>query len=253
MTTRATDVAIADDALAGGHWLQRLVRPYYRTANVCLLHGDCRELLPTLPKECDMLLTDPPYGIAFQGRAANWDVLKGDDGNLDVPECLRAALKRVKRGRHCYIFGRFDLSGLPLCSNVELIWDKVNFGMGNLEIPWGPSHEPITFAIHEISKVNRDKGAGGLSARIRRGSILRCLRPNSARISRHPTEKPTDILRQMIESSTVMGETVLDPFAGSGSTLEAAQLEGRYAIGIELDERYCETIAQRLEQLGALL
>ena len=244
-TEDASRVSRNLDAVVGA------LRPFYRNAWCAVFHGDCQDILPRLGT-FDMLLTDPPYGIAFEGRADNWGKIAGDDGSLDVAACLRAALKQLRRGRHAYIFGKFDLSGLPLCSMVELIWDKVNFGMGNLEVPWGPSHETITFAIHEISKVNRDKGAGGLAARIRRGSVLRSLRPNSARINRHPTEKPTDILRQMIESSTLMGEAVLDPFSGSGSTLEAAQLEGRYAVGIELEERHCETTAKRLDALGLL-
>lgn len=63
--------------------------------------------------------------------------------------------------------------------------------------------------------------------------------------------KPCALLRQLIESSTIFGESILDPFVGSGSTLVAAQMEGRYAVGIEYEERHCETAAKRLEQLGA--
>jgi len=148
-----------------------------------------------------------------------------------------------------YIFGdRLDLSPLPLCSTAELIWDKETIGMGNLSLPWGPQHENIIFAVYEISKANRDKGYGRLSARLRKGSVLRSLRPVSGAVKHHPTEKPVDILRQMIESSSVMGEVVYDPFAGSGSTLVAAMLEGRQVIGCEIEERYCETTVKRLEQ-----
>jgi len=73
------------------------------------------------------------------------------------------------------------------------------------------------------------------------------MRPISGRVMHHPTEKPIDILRQMVESSSVMGETVYDPFAGSGSTLIAAALEGRKAVGCEIEERYCEAAAKRFE------
>jgi len=65
-------------------------------------------------------------------------------------------------------------------------------------------------------------------------------------VRNHPTEKPVDILRQMIESSSVFGETVYDPFAGSGSTLIAAALEGRKAVGCEIEERYCEIAVKRI-------
>jgi site-specific DNA-methyltransferase (adenine-specific) len=67
---------------------------------------------------------------------------------------------------------------------------------------------------------------------------------------RHPTEKPVPLLRQLIESSSVWGETVLDFCVGVGSTLVAARLEGRKAIGIEIDERFCEVAAERLSEEG---
>ncbi len=83
---------------------------------------------------------------------------------------------------------------------------------------------------------------------MRRGTVLRSLRPHSRLVNRHPTEKPVDILRELIESSSRIGELVLDPFAGVGSTLVASWLESRRAIGIEIEERYCEIAAKRLEQ-----
>jgi len=120
--------------------------------------------------------------------------------------------------------------------------------MGNLSVPWGPQHEKITFATYETSKANRERrGYGKLSARLRKGSVLRCLRHNAGSAKNHPSEKPVDILRQMIESSSVLGECVLDPYMGCGSTLVAAKLEGREGIGIELEEKYCEIAAKRLD------
>ena len=120
-------------------------------------------------------------------------------------------------------------------------------GLGDLSKPWGPQHERIAFATYELSKANRAKGYGNLSARLRKGSVVRSTRANSGRVKHHPTEKPVDILRQFIESSSVMGETVYDPFAGSGSTLIAAALECRVAVGCEIEERYCEIAAKRIE------
>jgi len=224
--------------------------PYYQKGDVTLFHGDCREVQP----ECDLIVTDPPYGQEFVSGRSNgrWGMLFGDDDAETVEVCLMHALKGLRRGRHVYIFsGRLDLSALPLCGVAELIWDKAVIGMGDLSSPWGPQHEKIVFATYEISKANRDKGYGNLSARLRKGSVLRSLRPQSGGVRHHPTEKPTDILRQLIESSSVIGETVYDPFAGSGSTLIAALLEGRKAVGCEIDERYCETAAKRLETLPA--
>jgi site-specific DNA-methyltransferase (adenine-specific) len=214
-----------------------------------LYFGDCLEILPSLKKgDADLLLTDPPYGVEFTGRAGVHEMLHNDHKGFDVSPYIDAALKVLRRGRHVYIFGPLDVSKHALCSDIELIWDKGMFGMGNLEIPWGTQHEKITFAIHEISKANREKNFGALAARLRRGSILRSLRPHSGRANIHPTEKPVDILTQMIESSTVMGETVLDPFMGSGSTVVAALLERRKAIGIEIDKKHFDTACSRVEK-----
>lgn len=221
---------------------------YFNNQFVTLYHCDCRDVQPSH----DLLVTDPPYGQKFvSGRASNkWGKITGDDDKDGVVEALRHSLKGLKRGRHVYIFsGKLDLSSLPLSGIAELIWDKGIIGMGDLKSPWGPQHETIIFATYEISKANREKGYGRLSARLRKGSVLRSIRPHSGRVKYHPTEKPIDILRQLIESSSVIGDTVYDPFAGSGSTLVAAILEGRKAIGCEIEERYCEVAAKRLEEL----
>lgn len=222
--------------------------PYFQKHGVTLYHADCRDV----SEQCDLIVTDPPYGQEFVSGRSNgkWGMLFGDDDKEGVEAALSHALKGLRRGRHVYIFsGRLDLSSLPLCGITELVWDKETIGMGDLSSPWGPQHETIVFATYEISKANREKGYGNLSARLRKGSVLRSVRAISGAVKHHPTEKPVDILRQLIESSSVMGETVYDPFAGSGSTLIAALLEGRNAVGCEIDERYCETAAKRLDQL----
>lgn len=212
--------------------------------------GDCRDILPSLG-EVDLLLTDPPYGVEFKSGKGDWSAIENDHNGFDVRPYLELALKRLKRGRHVYVFGSPDLSGLLLGQAVELIWDKGMIGMGNLQLPWGPQHEKITFAVYELSRANLKKGYGALAARLRKGSVLRSLRPNSTRVTKHPTEKPVDILAQMIESSSVIGETVLDPFMGSGSTIVAALREGRRAIGIEIDPEYFKVACERVEAEAA--
>jgi DNA modification methylase len=233
------------DGIADEKWKGRIpVNPYYDANGITLYHGDCAEV--EIP--CDLIVTDPPYGQRFDsGRSDKWGSIAGDDDAGAVQAKLAKALKGLKRARHVYIFGdRFNLDELPLCGITDLVWDKGMIGMGDLSCPWGPQHERITFAVYQISKANREQG-GGLVARLRKGSVLRSLRPHSGRVMHHPTEKPVDILRQMIESSSVMGETVYDPFAGSGSTLVAAALEGRKAVGCEIEERYCEAAVKRFE------
>jgi DNA modification methylase len=221
------------------------VTPYFQKGGIVLYHADCADL----KVGCDLFVSDPPYGQEFKsGRSDRWGKIKGDDDIPAIMERLRHSMLGLKRGRHVYIFGtKFDFSKLDLCGLTEIIWDKQTIGMGDLSLPWAPQHERITFAVYQISKANRDAGFGKLAARLRKGSVIKSLRPVSGRVRNHPTEKPVDILRQLIESSSVMGETVYDPFAGSGSTLIAAALEGRNAVGCEIDERYCEIAARRFE------
>lgn len=221
--------------------------PYYEHAGITIYHGDCREILPTLKRESiDLVVSDPPYGVRFQSncRTLQFDKIAGDESTEAALEGTRLALPSIKSGRHLYIFGRFDFSVLPLSAASELIWDKQAMSMGNLQIPWGSQHEYIQFYIlHDSGPKVAERGK--LSARLRRGTILSFPRPQA---SIHPTEKPVILLRHLIESSSCIGDTVLDYFAGSGSTLCAAQCEGRRAIGIEIEEKYCEIAAKRLSQ-----
>lgn len=227
-----------------------LPEPFYEHAGQTIYCGDCRVILPLLPKDSvDLLVTDPPYGIGWQSgrRKTPFPKMAGDDDTLDVPACLRQALRLLWRGRHVYVFGPCCLDGLPLGPVAELIWDKVIHGISSSTSPWAPQHERISFAVYTPSKANRAKGYGGLAARLRKGSVIRAQRPHGG-VVRHPTEKPVLLLRQLIESSSIIGETVLDPFVGCGSTLVAAREEGRKAIGIEISEEYCKIAANRLAQ-----
>lgn len=225
-----------------------MAEPYYADDDCTLYLGDCRDVLPALAT-VDLLVTDPPYGQAYKSNRGRHGAIVGDDGTLALKDWLPAALKVLRRGRHAYIFGARpeDISSeWSLCGMTELIWDKEVVGMGDLSLPWSRSHEPILFGVQEISKANREKNYGIGAARLRKGSVLRSQRSQSGQNELHPTPKPVDLLRVLIESSSTFDEVVLDPFAGSGSTLVAARLEGRKAVGIEKYEPYCELIAARL-------
>lgn len=227
------------------------MKPYYEHAGIALYLADCREVLPTLADDSvDVVVTDPPYGMKWQSnsRTLQFDLIAGDDSTDAAVAALALCVRPLRRGRHMYAFGRYDLSGLSVVSlAAELVWDKELCSAGNLEIPWGLQHEPIQFYVNnKDGKLNKFRH-GGLSTRLRRGSIIRGKRLHGS-TAQHPTQKPVDVLRQLIESSSSLYETVLDPFCGSGSTLVAARIEGREAIGIEIDERYCEVAAKRLSQ-----
>lgn len=228
------------------------VTPYYKNQWCAVLHGDCREIMPKMkPEIFDCLVTDPPYGVGFvsNNRKESWGAIVGDDDSLDVMACLDLALTRCSDGAHWYVFGPWNLSTLRKSATVQLIWDKEKMSGGDLDCAWGNAHEPITFGTN--ARFKSQMGRGGIAARKRRGTVLRVRAQGGNGCLNHPTEKPAALLRQLIESSTIFGESILDPFVGSGSTLVAAQMEGRYAVGIEYEERHCETAAKRLEQLGA--
>lgn len=226
------------------------MKPYYEHGGITIYHGDCREVLPCLPTDSvDLLVTDPPYGINWKSnqRREKLDGIHGDNSIVIAMRGLNASIRVWRRTRHAYVFGRFDLSTLPVSEPVELIWDKRNMSGGDLSCPWGMEHEYILFFTN-CKRDGVDVKRGGLAARLRKGSVLSFQRITSTQGDLHPTEKPLPLLRELIESSSRIGETVLDPFMGSGSTLKACELEGRNAIGIEIEERYCEIAAKRLSQ-----
>jgi DNA modification methylase len=226
------------------------VKPYYDEHGITIYHGDCREVLPTLPKgSVHLIVTDPPYGVRWQshGRAERFAFIVGDEDQTAAEIGLALALAALKDGRHVYAFGRYDLSALPLGASAELIWDKGSASHNGAAMLWARHHEYIQFAEYRSSAAHRERMRGQKAARIRQGSVLRYASLDGS-VLRHPTQKPVALLRELIEMSSRFGETVLDPFAGVGSTLVAAQLEGRRAIGIEIEERYCEIAAERLRQ-----
>lgn len=239
------------------------IRPVYDTPDIKLYCGDAAHTLARLKnRSCDVLVTDPPYGVgaAAGGLRTRENILLGkiandEDASKDlVRSLISLAIQKVKRHRHVYIFGPFDLSLLPVVTKARatLIWDK---GQGGLphgdDTPWVAAHEEIQFASTEQESAARREVDGKLAARLRRGSILRYSRLNGLAAQNHIAEKPVGLLRELIEASSLIGEIVLDPFAGSGSTLVAAKMEGRRAIGIEIDPKHCETAIKRLENTVA--
>lgn len=226
--------------------------PYFESEHSVLYLGDAREVLPQLATESvDLVVTDPPYGVDWQSntRKEKFDRIAGDgaDEARGLLAAVAADLVRVtRRTRHIYTFG-LEVEHPLLPVKARLIWDKGRIGSGDLSLAWGPSHEPIFFHVRAADKTNAERGSGSLAARLRRESVIRVRRLSATQVKRHPTEKPVELMRQIIESSSCFGESVLDPFAGSGATLVAAVLEGRRALGIELEEQYAEIAAERLQ------
>lgn len=204
---------------------------YYSDDFVTLFHGDCREVTDWL--DADVLVTDPPYGIP--GGRLSWhekEPVHADAKWDDV--AIRNTVLTLWGDRPRAVFG--SPKGAPIeHRGVPLIWDKGESpGMGDHTWPFGRSYEVI-WVLGE-----------GWSGK-RRGSVLRSVHPpNAASVNGHPTPKPVGLMEVLV--SYAPPGVVADPFAGSGSTLAAAKNLGRRAIGIELDERYCEIAARRLAQ-----
>lgn len=232
----------------------------HATDRATIIWGDCRdpEVIAQVPDGYGLLCTDPPYGVRYNsGRSDTFTEIAGDDGSIDWPAVLAewagpegTRTRGLKDKRHVYVFGyRPDQLAAPLRLGgaAELIWDKVGFGTGNLALPWGPQHEPITFGVHVKRRAGRAGGDGRLAARLRQGSILRYQRPNAGSAVRHSNEKPVPLLADLIESSTVRGDLVVDPCAGSGSTGVAAVLEGRRCFLVEVNRGDAEQCVQRVQ------
>lgn len=228
----------------------------YQSERVTLWHGDALDVLPTLPTESfDLVLTDPPYGVDFASgfRSESFGTIANDgqDDRDGVHQVLRECVRLVGQNRHLYVFGPADvLEGLKVGERTELIWDKGVIGAGNLTAPWGPAHEPITFAVSKHRHAGQ-MGRSSPAVRMRKGSVLRFMRPTGRKV-RHPNEKPVALLRELIESSTRIGDTVLDPFGGSGSTAVAAVLGGRKAVLCEVDDRWLPLAIERIEEAERL-
>lgn len=211
---------------------------YYQDDHVTLYHGDCltehREWL-----NADVLVTDPPYGMAYESGWVKGRASQAIAGDLTVEARDRALAAWGERP--AIAFGKWNVER-PKNVRARLIWSKGDDpGMGDLAFPWGNSDEEIYVF---------GKGFAG-----KRGpNVLVHNKPPVANRDAHPTPKPVPLMERLIEKCPP--GVIADPFAGSGATLLAARNLGRKAIGVELEERYCEIIAKRLDQgvldIGAL-
>jgi site-specific DNA-methyltransferase (adenine-specific) len=205
------------------------MKPYYQDDAVTLYFGDCREILPQLPKH-DLVVMDPPYGMDFQSchRLKKHPKI-ANDKSLPI-DLILGGIDMATRA--AYVFCRWDnLQEMPVPKSV-LAWVKNNWSMGDLKHEHGRQWEACCFYAKEQHEfINR---IPDVIFAERTGNTL------------HPTQKPESLIRRIVSAN--VGEAILDPFAGSGTTGVAAKLEGRKATLIELDERYCEIAAKRLEQ-----
>jgi len=216
------------------------MKPYYEDDLVTLYHGDCIEVTEWV--QADVLVTDPPYGMAFSSGWRKAESLGRIAGDQD--SSLRdAALSVWGPTKPALVFGRWSIAA-PVGERQRLIWSKgATPGMGDLSIPWGPSHEDI----HLLGQGWDVKATGhGRASSVITTHSVRGGSSGAENATGHPTPKPVALMEALVER-TPEG-VIADPFAGSGATLLAARNLGRSVIGVELEERYCEMIAKRLGQ-----
>jgi DNA modification methylase len=210
------------------------MKPYYQDDYVTIYHGDCREILPSLPK-VDLVLTDPPYGIGESSK------------------------KHESRGKLCKAggYGQSDWDDEPISQSL---WNDIAFNYSDYSIVWGGNfyNTPASscwlvwdkdngsndFADCELAWTNIKCAVRKLRYRWN-GMLQEPGKPHEKR--QHPTQKPLLVMSWAISKSP-KSQTILDPFMGSGTTLRAAKDLRRKAIGIEIEEKYCEISAKRMAQ-----
>lgn len=211
------------------------MRPYYSDDLVTIYHGDC---LPHLLDddflaEADVIVTDPPFGISYRSnkvrREGNARSIAGDEDPI-----LRDLMLARWAPGPALVFGSWKVRR-PGRTKMPLIWDAgPAVGMGDLSLPWKPCFQEI-YVIGSGFKGKRTTG------------VLR--HPPVQTVNRdHPHEKPVSLLRDLLRKCHPDEWVALDPFMGVGTTLQAATDLGMRAIGIEVEERYCEIAAQRCSQ-----
>lgn len=205
---------------------------YYQDDHVTLYHGSGLTE-HTEWAEADALVTDPPYGIDYRSGWRREAIAASILGDKDTS--ARDAALALWGDRPALVFGTWRIPR-PVSTRALLVWDtKGALGMGDLSIPWKPSHQEVYVLGHGFSgKRSTDVLTYAPVQSMSRGGRV------------HPHQKPIPLMRDLIAKCPP--GVVADPFAGSGSTLVAAKMLGRKAVGVELDERYCEVIAKRLDQ-----
>lgn len=214
---------------------------YYQDDFVTLYHGKAEDHQAWLA--ADVLITDPPYGRDWkQGDTRSvygWASDKHEGILNDTTTAVRdAALKAWGTAKPALAFGDLMLQP-PAGTKLVLVYDKGN-DAGFTGAVGG--YRRNVEAIYLIGK-GWGSGLGGRSAIV---STAKSAGGNLARTTGHPHTKPSDVMEALVAYSPP--GTIADPFAGSGSTLVAAKNLGRKSIGVELDERHCETTAKRLSQ-----
>lgn len=211
------------------------MKPYYADDHVTLYHGDCREI--TAWRDADVLVTDPPYGRNWRQGDLHGDKHEGIAGDANTE--IRDEILRLWGNRSGVVFGDLMLPP-PHGTKQVLVYRKpIDAGVRGAIAGFRRDAEAIYLINKWRSGIGGDTSVLASAARMVGGTTGLAAR------GQHPHSKPLDLMERLI---MLTAGTIADPFAGAGSTLVAAKLQGRKVIGVELEERYCEIAARRLAQ-----
>lgn len=198
------------------------MKPYYQDDYCTIYHGDCREILPQIER-VDLVLTDPPYGHGDKWAGGTWA------SNPIYVDAFKWDSKP---------FPNQDLLNILTKSDFSIVWGGNYYSLppSRCWLLWEKSSKMNTLADFEMAWTNMDRPSK---------LLLEDRNPDGKR--EHPTQKPLSLMRWCL-NFVPDAQTTIDPFMGSGTTLRAAKDLGRKAIGIELEEKYCEIAARRLAQ-----
>jgi site-specific DNA-methyltransferase (adenine-specific) len=220
--------------------------PYFCADGVTLHCGDALAVLPTLAAgSMDSVVTDPPWMDYETGRydASEWHHPVRRVAPAEYVDWLHRVMRPDSAAMvwcrwDCFEEHAAALKAAGFAVRNQVVWAKPNHTAGDLDGNLGNQHECAAFAVkgrwkrHDKREVNLWQEPH-LFSRAKRD---------------HPTQKPDGLMRRSVRLVCPPGGIVLDPFAGSGTTLVAAVQTGRRAIGVELSEQYCEIAAKRIEE-----
>jgi len=214
-----------------------MIKPYYEEENIKIYLGDCLNILKELQdKSIDLILTDPPYGISADKGVGgfgssrtdkhyldNWDI-KPDKIYFD--EMLRVAKRAI-------IFGGNYFTDMLPCNGHWICWDKK--GLIAFKNPYSDC---------ELAWTNYPKKSVKKYTLIQQGFIT-----DSKDKRIHPTQKPTELLIQILKDYSSEDDLIFDPFLGSGTTAIACKGLNRNFIGIEISKKYCDIAIKRIQEI----
>lgn len=235
------------------------MKPYFEEDGIVIYHGDCLEILPSLPK-VDLVLTDPPYAEATHQGARTAERQKADYTKKAVNTLIDFDSFTVEQMREIFqmcalLVNRWVIATMDYHHVVDFerepplgldfvrfgIWDKPNGAPQFTGDRPGMGWEAVAH-LYKAGAAKQWNGGG------RHGKYKHGVEHHPDREGIHPTVKPLSLFAELTQLFSNEGELVLDPFMGSGTTLHATKDLGRKAIGIEIEERYCEIAANRLRQ-----